>query len=39
LLGRIGEQLDIEDELDDFWLAHDAWPIATLDVGYRGSCV
>ncbi len=23
LLGRIGEQLDIEDELDNFWLAHE----------------
>jgi tetratricopeptide (TPR) repeat protein len=23
LLGRIGEQLDIEDELDDFWLSHE----------------
>lgn len=38
LLGRIGEQLDIEDELDDFWLAHERlgplqrWMLAIREV-------
>ncbi len=25
LLGRVGQQLDLEDELEDFWLAHARW--------------
>jgi tetratricopeptide (TPR) repeat protein len=38
LLGRIGEQLDIEDELDDFWLVHERlgplqrWMLAIREV-------
>ena len=34
LLGRLGRQLDLEDELDDFWLEHARLgPLAALDAG------